>query len=140
MSLISRGEKTPPEPINFDRVIQNKKIKIINNTNLTGILGEKTVTKVLLGSEFEGSKELTLQGVFIAIGQLPQSALAESLGAKLNSKNEVVIDRHSQTSVEGLFAAGDLTDTEFKQAITGAAEGVTAAWAAFEYIGTKYGR
>ncbi len=138
--MIYRGQKIRPEPINYDRVTQNKKIGIISSTNIVGIFGEKTVSKVELDREYGGSKELALQGVFIAIGQLPQSALAESLGAKLNARKEVVIDRHSQTSVEGLFAAGDLTDTEFKQAITGAAEGVTAAWAAFEYVGRKYGR
>ena len=61
------------------------------------------------------------------------------LGAKVNELKEIVIDEHSATSVEGLFAAGDCGDRKFKQAITGAAEGVVAAFSAYDLIKRRQG-
>jgi thioredoxin reductase (NADPH) len=56
------------------------------------------------------------------------------VGAALNAKGEIIIDRSSRTNVLGVFAAGDVADTEFKQAITGVAEGVHAAYQAYRYV------
>jgi len=53
---------------------------------------------------------------------------------KINDKKEIMIDRDSKTNVKGIFAAGDVVDSGFKQAITGAAEGVVAAHSAYTYI------
>ena len=52
----------------------------------------------------------------------------------MNPKGEIKIDRSSTTNVEGVFAAGDVVDSEFKQAITGVAEGVHAAYQAYKYV------
>jgi thioredoxin reductase (NADPH) len=54
-----------------------------------------------------------------------------------NEKGEIIIDRSSRTNVDGVFAAGDVVDTEFKQAITGVAEGVHAAYQAYNYVNEK---
>jgi Alkyl hydroperoxide reductase, large subunit len=58
---------------------------------------------------------------------------------KLNEKGEIVIDREGRTSVEGIFAAGDVTDSKYKQAVVAAAEGVIAALSAYNYIREKKG-
>ncbi|HDQ60046.1 MAG TPA: hypothetical protein ENN30_02525, partial [Candidatus Woesearchaeota archaeon] len=55
-------------------------------------------------------------------------------GVELNKKGEIMINRDSETNVSGIYAAGDVTDTKFKQAITGVAEGVTAAYNIYNYI------
>jgi len=52
----------------------------------------------------------------------------------LNEKGEIKIDRSSRTNIEGIYAAGDVVDSEFKQAITGVAEGVHAAYQAYKYV------
>jgi len=75
-----------------------------------------------------------LNGVFGAIGHIPLSDLAVKLGVKINDKKEIMIERDSRTNVEGIFAAGDVVDSGFKQAITGVAEGVVAAHSAFTYV------
>ena len=62
------------------------------------------------------------------------SDLAKSIGIELNEKNEIIIDKEAKTNVKGVFACGDVVDTSFKQAITGVAEGVTAAYSAYNYI------
>jgi len=92
---------------------------------------------VILDKEYNGSKEFKLDGVFVAIGHIAQSDLAKEIGVELNSKGEIKIDKDSKTNVEGLFAAGDVCDNKFKQAITGVADGVTAAHSAYEYVNSK---
>lgn len=132
--IIYRGEKIRPEPVNGKLIEKNKKIEVINNTNIVEILGDKFVNKVILDKEYNGSKELALTGVFGATGHIPLSDLAVKLGVKINKKKEIMIDRESKTNVKGVFAAGDVVDSGFKQAITGVAEGVVAAHSAFTYV------
>ena len=76
--IIYRGAQIHPEPINMERVKKNKKLEIINNTNVTEVKGKDFVEKVLLDKAYNGKKELELQGVFVAIGHLPLSNLAKS--------------------------------------------------------------
>ena len=132
--IIYRGEKIRPEPVNGKLIEKNKKIEVINNTNIVEILGDKCVNKVILDKEHNGSKELALNGVFGATGHIPLSDLAVELGVKINKKKEIMIDRESKTNVKGIFAAGDVVDSGFKQAITGVAEGVVAAHSSFTYV------
>lgn len=133
--IIYRGEKIRPEPINYERIMSNKKIEIINNTNVIEIKGKQFVEKVILDKPYNGSKELELQGVFVAIGHIIISDLAKSIGVKTNEKGEIILNhKTSETNLAGVFAAGDVTDKPFKQLITGVADGCTAAFSAYEYI------
>ncbi len=135
--IIYRGDQIHPEPINMRRVEENEKIEIIPNTNVAEIRGDKFITHVMLDKPWNGSREFRLGGLFIEIGHLPQSALAKKLGVKLNQKGEIITDRLSRTNIPGVYAAGDVADMEWKQAITGAAEGCVAAYSAYEYISAK---
>ena len=133
--IIYRGEKIHPEPINMTRVEKNKKIEVINNANVKEIKGDKFVTSIILDKEYKGKKTLNLDGVFVAIGHIPLSDLAKPLGVNLNKEGEIKINHMtSETNVPGIFAAGDVTDKQFKQLITGVADGCTAAHSAYEYI------
>ncbi len=132
--MIYRGEKIRPEPINYNRVMDNKKIEIIYRTNLKEIKGEKNVKSVVLDNPYNGSTEFALDAIFVAIGHNVLSELAKNLGVKLNAKNEIIIDRESKTNISGVFAAGDCVDTVFKQAITGVGEAVSASYSAYEHI------
>ncbi len=132
--LIARGPEIKPEPINKQRVENNPKITIVTGTNVIEIKGDKRVTHAVLGKAVDGSEELKLDGLFVAIGVIPLSDLANSLGVEINKKGEIVIDRSSRTNIPGVYAAGDVADREFKQAITGVAEGVVAAYSAFQDI------
>tara|TARA_Y100000310_G_scaffold265528_1_gene276599 strand:- start:2800 stop:3735 length:936 start_codon:yes stop_codon:yes gene_type:complete len=133
--IIYRGEEIHPEPINFEKVKKNKKIEIINKTNIKEIKGDKLVTGVILDKPYKKNKELKLNGIFVAIGHIILSELAKLLKVKLNEKKEIKINHMtSETNVKGVFAAGDVTDKQFKQLITGVADGCTAAHSAYEYI------
>ena len=134
--IIYRGENIHPEPINMERIKANKKIEIINKTNIVEVKGDRAVRSVVLDRDYKGEKELALDGIFVAIGHVAISELAEKLGVKLNEKKEIIINyKTAETNVKGIYAAGDITDNYFKQAITGVAEGCTAAYSAFEYLG-----
>lgn len=130
--LIIRGDKLKAEPVNYERVVAKKDlIEIRLQTQITKVSGTKSVEKATLGN----GEELALQGIFVAIGHVALSDIAGNLGVELNQKGEIVINRRSETNVPGVYAAGDVSDTVFKQAITGAAEAVTASYFAFDYIG-----
>lgn len=135
--IIYRGEKIRPEPINLKRVEANPKIEVINHANVLEILpdaGGKKVGAVMLDREVNGSNEFPLDAVFVAIGHNVLSKMAQEIGVKVNQKQEIIIDRSARTNIPGVYAAGDVVDTGFKQAITGAAEGVLAAYAAYEFV------
>ena len=128
--IIYRRDEIRAEPINKKRVYANNKIEIINNTNLVEIKGDSKVKQIILDT----GSELEVDGVFIEIGTIPNSELAKRLGVKTNEKGEIIINRKSETNISGVFAAGDVADAPFKQAITGVAEGVIAAYSVFDYL------
>ena len=128
--IIYRGKEIRAEPINKQRVYENDKIEIIYETNIVEIKGETNVKSVI----FDNGREFELDGVFIEIGSNPNSDLAKRIGVKTNAKGEIMINRKSETNVPGIFAAGDVADAPFKQAITGVSEGVIAAYSAFDYV------
>ena len=128
--IIYRREEIRAEPINKKRVYANKKIEIINNTNVIEIRGDSKVEQVI----FDTGSKLEVDGVFIEIGTIPNSELAKKLGVRINDKGEIIINRKSETNISGVYAAGDVANAPFKQAITGVAEGVIAAYSAFDYL------
>ncbi|MCX8195071.1 MAG: FAD-dependent oxidoreductase [Candidatus Micrarchaeota archaeon] len=135
--IIYRGEKIRPEPVNYERVMRNEKIEVISNTNVLEIYGSRKVEGVVLDRPYNGSDRLPLDAVFIAIGHVPLSRLAAEVGVELDAKGYVKINRNSETNVPGFFAAGDVTDTRFKQAIVGVGEAVEAAYSAYLFLAGK---
>ncbi len=135
--IIYRGENVHPEPPNLrkmEKFVEEGKIEVINNTNVVEVKGDKFVNKVLLDKKYNGSNEFPIEGLFVDIGHIPQSQLAKELGVEVDKKGDIVINKNSETNVPGVYAAGDVANGAFKQAITGSAEGVLAAFSAYEYI------
>ncbi|MBI4399729.1 FAD-dependent oxidoreductase [Candidatus Micrarchaeota archaeon] len=133
--MIVRGEKIRPEPVNEKRVASNKKIEVISKTNVVEIAGDgKNMTHIVLDRPYNGSNKLELGALFIEIGHIPLSDLARNIGVSLNNHGEIIITRYGETNVPGIFAAGDVADAKFKQAITGVGEGVSAVYSAYQHI------
>jgi thioredoxin reductase (NADPH) len=131
--LIVRRDVLRAEPLNAKRVEDNEKVEVLYKTEIEEVLGGDSVEKVKFkeGEGVHSGKELEMQGVFMAIGHDAQTELAEQIGVALNDRKEIMINRKAETNVPGVFAAGDCCDTEFKQAITGSAEAVTASYYAY---------
>ncbi len=129
--VLVRGDRLRAEAPNAERLKKNPAIEVRFRTEIAEILGTQRVEKIKLRS----GEEVLLQGIFVAIGHLALSGLAKELGVALNAQGEIMINRQSETNMPGIYGAGDVCDSHFKQAITGSAEAVTAAFHAFEYIG-----
>ncbi|MEM4389243.1 MAG: FAD-dependent oxidoreductase [Candidatus Micrarchaeia archaeon] len=132
--IFARGDRLRAEPINLERLSTNKKIEVVLKIQIKEIRGDTKVRSVVFDRPLNGKTEMALDGLFIEIGHVPASGLASALGVRLNEKGEIVIDREGRTNVPGVFAAGDVCDTKFKQAATSASEGVAAAYSAYQYV------
>jgi len=128
--IIYRGENIRSEPINTERVVDNKKIEIITKSNVVEVKGESKVEEVVL----DGGKILKIDGLFIEIGSVPNSFLLKSLKVKLDEKGQIIVDEGMQTNIKGLFAAGDVTINPFKQIITASYQGSIAANSAYKEL------
>ena len=117
------------EQIMIDRVKKIDNIEIIMPNNIKEIKGDKVVTGVLL----ESGKVLEADGVLIEVGYTVDRTLVNGL-LDLNEKNQIITNITQETSVPGIFAAGDLTTTPYKQIVVAAGEGAKAALSAYDYI------
>ena len=93
------------------------------------------IAEVIMDRTYKINVDLKLDGVYVAIGNEPINEFAKKLGVKCNEKGEIIINhKNSHTNLEGVYAAGDVTDKTFKQLIIGVSEGILAAHSAYEYI------
>ncbi len=120
------------------RVAETPKIAVHWNRIVTEIVADDTgVTGVRLQDTQEGgSEELAAEGVFIFIGFAPNNALVPA-GVRMNTAGFVITDERCATSVDGIFAVGDLREKYVKQIVTAAADGCVAAQAAAHYVEEK---
>lgn len=130
--LISRSE-IKAEPANKDNLKKEKKIEVLLSASIKEIKGKDSVDLIILEQKAKEIK-LKVNGVFIDVGQMPASSLTKNLGIKLNNFGEIIIDKESKTNVSQVYAAGDVTDTKFKQAITGVGEAVKAVYAIYDSL------
>ena len=135
--LVHRKDKlTRPEPVNIRMLESSENVVQLLETNVTGLIGEDKLEKLALDKAYDGSAEINVDGLFIEIGADPRNRLARSLGVMTNSQGEIMVSKMGETTVSGVFAAGDVTDAtgELKQTITSTAQGVIAATSAYRYV------
>ena len=130
--VIHRRDKFRGEKIMQDRLFSNKKIEVIWNHELDEVLGNeapKLVTGARLKNTIDGSiKEMKIDGIFIAIGHKPNSEIFKNTGIEIDSEGYIITKPNSTaTSIKGVFAAGDIQDKIYRQAITAAGTGCMAA-------------
>lgn len=133
-----RDEFTRPEPILLKVLEQTENVKVLFSTEVTELLGsdEAGLTGIRISRPWEGQDELTVDGLFVEAGADPRLEIPNQLGLEINPETgEVHVDKGLNTSVEGIYAAGDLTDgTDLKQTITAAAQGAIAALSAYQHV------
>jgi len=125
--IIYRKEKLRGEPINTERIEKNQKIEVIYNTNVTEILGNQFVEKI----KTDTGKEISLQGVFVEAGSMPNTHLINSLGIQTDENGYIKTDSDQRTNIPLVYAAGDITTTKLRQIITACAQGAMAASSAY---------
>lgn len=133
--LIYRKGCLRADAITRDRVLKNKKIEVIYNTNVVEILGKDSVEFVKLDNKYKNKDILKVDGVFVEIGLVPNVALCKNLGIALDDKEQIKVDQKQFTNIEGVFAAGDITNaTDFKQIITASSQGAIAARSIYDFL------
>jgi len=135
VTIIHRRDAFRASPIMAERALQNPKIEVLWNSTVTDVLGQDKVTGVEVRDTVTGaSSTLDVTGVFVAIGHDPRSELIKGQ-VELDGEGYVVVDgRSTRTNVSGVFAAGDLVDHTYRQAITAAGSGCAAALDAQHYL------
>lgn len=128
VTLIHRRDSFRASEIMAQRAFDDPKIEILWNKQVTGIEGDSKVEKLQLEDTVTGeTSELDVTGVFVAIGSDPRVDLVRDQ-LELTAQGTIAVDgRTSTTSVPGVFAAGDVVDPTYRQAITAAGSGCVAA-------------
>lgn len=133
--LIHRRDSFKASKIMQERAMNNPKIEVIWNTEVSELLGEGKLTGIKTHNLVDGTiKTLDLDGMFIAIGNDPRVWLVENQITLTPEKFIQVEGRSSITSLPGVFAAGDVIDPTYRQAITAAGSGCVAALDAEHYL------
>lgn len=136
--VIHRRDALKASKIMQDRAFANEKIEFVWNAEVADILGDGAVTGVTLRDTVTGeTRDLALDGLFIAIGNDPRTHLVHDK-LELTADGTIWVDgRSSRTSVPGVFAAGDVIDPSYRQAVTAAASGTVAALDAEHYLAAR---
>jgi thioredoxin reductase (NADPH) len=125
--LIHRRDEFRASKIMLERARKNPKITFVTDTTVEEILGENSVDGLRIKSTKTGEEEtVEVDGFFAAIGHAPATALFEGQ-VEMDDGGYVLQKEHTMTSVPGVFAAGDVSDTRYRQAVTAAADGCRAA-------------
>jgi thioredoxin reductase (NADPH) len=128
VTIVHRREEFRASKIMLERARANDKITFLTNTTVVAVDGDNTVTGLRVRNALTGQEStLAVTGVFIAVGHDPRSELVRG-AVDLDAEGYVVVrGRTTATSVDGVFAAGDLVDHAYRQAITAAGSGCAAA-------------
>jgi thioredoxin-disulfide reductase len=128
VTLVHRRDEFRASKIMLNRARTNDKIKFITDHAVLGVDGDKTVTGLRLRNNTTGEEStLAVTGVFVAIGHEPRSSLVRDVVDVDPDGYVLVQERSTSTSLDGVFAAGDLVDRTYRQAVTAAGSGCAAA-------------
>ncbi|MBI2483225.1 FAD-dependent oxidoreductase [Candidatus Uhrbacteria bacterium] len=137
---IHRREEFRAEQVLLDRLLALPNVVCCRSTVVAEVRGDDRVRELVLAPATDGaSRVLAVDSVFVQIGYSAKTNWLDGVVAR-NARREVMIDRDCQTNAPGIFAAGDITDISYKQAVISAGEGVKAALQAFKYLQTQAGR
>jgi thioredoxin reductase (NADPH) len=118
---------------------EKSNIEVLLNTEVKRILGEKMVNGALLFNNKTGeTKELVVDGVFVQVGEEPNSQLAKNAGVAVDKDGYVIVDMLQRTNIPGVYAAGDVTNHPVKQVGTAVGQGITAALEAYGHVRRPY--
>ncbi len=137
VTVIHRRDKLRASAALQKEAFRNKKISFIWNSVVDEIVGEKKVEGIIIRNLLTGEKSrLSVDGLFVAIGYEPNTSLFRGQ-VELDEKGYIVVRNETETSVPGVFAAGDVKDYRYRQAVTAAADGCKAALDVDRFLKTK---
>ncbi|OGY93305.1 MAG: hypothetical protein A2406_00950 [Candidatus Komeilibacteria bacterium RIFOXYC1_FULL_37_11] len=132
--LLVRKDKFRGESVLVDQVRAAKNIKIIFNAAVTEVKGTSRVEALVYQITDGPKEEIAVDGIFVEIGHLASTKWLQNLNLNLTERGEIKITVDNETNVKGIFAAGDITQITYKQAVISAGEGCKAALQAYRYL------
>jgi thioredoxin reductase (NADPH) len=137
--IVHRREAFRCEEALTQSLKNTKNVEILWNTEIKEIRGDKVVQKVILLDKDSGeSRELPVNGVFVQVGEDPNSQIAKDAGIAVDEDDYIITDVQQRTNLEGVYAAGDVTNHPIKQVGTAVGQGITAALEAYGFIRRPY--
>jgi thioredoxin reductase (NADPH) len=138
VSLVHRrNQLRADEMLVKDLIVQG--VEIMWNTELKEVKGDAKVRKVVLVNSKTGeTMEIDVDGVFVQVGETPNSQVAEEAGVEVDEAGYIIVDDRQRINVSGIYAAGDVTNCPVKQIGTAVGEAIIAANEAFSYIKRPY--
>jgi len=119
--------------------LQTHKVGILWNTELKQIKGDVKVKSAVLFNNKTGEVvEIDVDGVFVLVGEVPNSQVAKEAGVNVDKEGYIIVDERQRTNIDGVYAAGDVTTTPVKQIGTAVGQAIIAAVEAFGYIKRPY--
>ena len=141
VTVIHRRQAFRAEETLVSDISAKSNVNIMWNTEIQEIKGDKQVkTVTLIDNVTNKTSELAVDAVFVQVGEAPNSQLAKAAGVETDEHGYIKVDIHQQTNLQGVFAAGDVTDQPIKQVGTAVGQGITAALEAYSYIKRPYYR
>jgi thioredoxin reductase (NADPH) len=137
VQIVHRRDKLRASKILQDHALSNPKIKFVWNSVIKEIKGDGKVNSVTIQNLKDDEVEVKCGGIFIAIGHEPNTSIFKGQ-LELDEQGYVKVRDHTKTNVEGIFAAGDVHDSRYRQAVTAAGLGCMAALDAEKYLQEKY--
>ena len=136
--MLIRRDAMRASKVMQERVLNTPNIKVYWNTDTDEILGDKTVTGVRIkNNKTDETNTIPVNGFFVAIGHQPNSEIFKGVIDMDDAGYIKTVPGTSKTNVEGVFAAGDVQDKIYRQAVTAAGSGCMAALDAERYLGAK---
>jgi len=120
------------DPVMQEKIKSSANVTIFNNSRVSSIFGDRFVAGIKIVDMDAREKTLSLQGVFVEVGLVPNSEFADDV--EKNERREIKVDKYNQTNITGIFAAGDVTEVPEKQIIIAAGEGSKATLGVFRYL------
>ena len=132
--LIHRRDTLRGAKVLQEKVMQAENIEVLWNSQIEAILGEEQVEQIQVYNNIEETRQnLSVDGVFIAVGILPNSKLAEGV-ADMDESGYIIAGEDGKTSAPGIFAAGDVRTKQLRQVITAAADGANVITSVENYL------
>ena len=136
VNIIHRGDKPigSEETIDLLQQQSDSKISFIANSVVKSVNGGSKVESItLFNSKTNSESKIAVDGVFVEMGYIAKTDIVKDL-VELNNNKEIIVDKYCATSRGGIYAAGDVTDVPYKQAIISSGQGAIAALSAYNYI------
>ena len=132
--LVHTWEKPLGDQETLTNLKKKSNVEFMPFSHVAEVLGEKSVAGILVeNSVAKERKEIPIDGLFVEMGYVAKTDFVKNL-VRLNVRNEIEVDRNCATSHAGIFAAGDVTEVPFKQAVISAGQGAIAALSAYNHI------